>query len=82
MTDLEKARYIKVMNDFILDEMDDETWAIWITYGVPDDDYHNIEDYLWLIDDLDEFKLLFKKLVVNEDRERFILEYLPQTLDN
>jgi hypothetical protein len=85
MTQLEMATNLMVMDEFICDEMSDGTWETWITYGVPDDDYITVEDYLYLVETEEEYKEfveLFNKLVKGKKKELFLLEYLPKTLDN
>lgn len=90
MTVIEMAKNLKVMDEFICEEMDEETWETWITYGVPDGNGDTVEDYIWLVsfdrqpyeEEYQEYVKLFNSLVKGKDKEKFLLEYLPKTLEN
>lgn len=84
MTQRERAINLMIMDEFICDECSERTWATWIEYGVPDDNYLMVEDYYWLVEeqeDYDEMVELFNRLVKGAKKEQFILEYLPKTVD-
>lgn len=84
MTQKERAINLKLMDEFIFNECSDTTWAIWITYGCPDDDNETVEDYEIWVEEEKEYKemvTLFKKLVKGSKREKFINEYLPKSIN-
>ena len=84
MTQYERAVNLMIMDEFICDECNDRIWETWITYGVPDENGILVEDYLWLVEteeDYQEMIDLFNRLVKGAKKQKFILEYLPKTLD-
>lgn len=84
MTQRERAINLMVMDEFICEECSESTWETWITYGVPDGNGIEVEDFLWLVEteeDYQEMVDLFNRLVKGAKKQKFILEYLPKTLD-
>lgn len=84
MTKRERAINLMIMDEFICEECSENTWATWITYGVPDGNGITVEDFLWLVEteeDYQEMVDLFNRLVKGAKKQKFILEYLPKTLD-
>ena len=84
MTKRERAINLMVMDEFICEECSENTWLTWITYGVPDGNGIEVEDFLWLVEteeDYQEMVDLFNRLVKGAKKQKFILEYLPKTLD-
>lgn len=84
MTQRERAINLMIMDEFICEECSENTWLTWITYGVPDGNGIEVEDFLWLVEteeDYQEMVDLFNRLVKGAKKQKFILEYLPKTLD-
>ena len=84
MTRRERAINLMVMDEFICEECSENTWLTWITYGVPDGNGIVVEDFLWLVEteeDYQEMVDLYNRLVKGAKKQKFILEYLPKTLD-
>lgn len=84
MTKRERAINLMVMDEFICDEMSENVWETWITYGCPDDNNITIEDYeLWVEteEEYQEMVDLFNRLVKGKNKQKFLLEYLPKTLE-
>ena len=86
MRDLVKERAVKLllMDEFICDECDEETWETWITYGVPDGNGEMIEDFMWLAEDAQSYadiKRLFLQIITPSEHYNFIENYLPKQLE-
>ena len=84
MTQRERAINLMVMDEFICEECSENTWLTWVTYGVPDGNGIEVEDFLWLVEteeDYQEMVDLFNRLVKGAKKAKFISQYLPKTLD-
>lgn len=90
MRDLVKEKAIKLMlmDEFICNECDEETWETWITYGVPDGNGEMVEDFMWLAEDpktYADIKRLFMQITTVTEQCEYINNYLPKMeklLDN
>ena len=84
MTQRERAINLMVMDEFICEECSENTWFTWVTYGVPDGNGIEVEDFLWLVEteeDYQEMVDLFNRLIKGAKKQKFISQYLPKTLD-
>lgn len=80
----ERAVKLMLMDEFICNECDEETWGTWITYGVPDGNGDTIEDYIWLAENAETYagiKRVFLQIITPNEHYDFIKNYLPKQLE-